>query len=173
MTERERNLLIIVGVIAIAGISYNFFGSGVLGSAVNSNMINRQAAVRLLSSRFRIETRYRNTERQLVALEKGFLSVENLEESKVKLLKEIEQLAVDAGLEVKEKNILTGNDQIIGVSLGGTAVPKDVFCFLQQVTAAKINLKVNRLQVSSVPEQRLLNYQIVLNTLLVEKKGDR
>lgn len=173
MTERERNLLVILGVVVVIAVGYNFLGNGTISSAKASDNITRQAALRLLNSRLSIETQYRNTERQLTALEKGFLSAQNFEESKVKLLKEIEQLAVAANLEVREKNIHATNDQVIAVSIGGTAVPKDVYRFLQQVSAAKLNLKVNRLQFSSLPEQRQLNYQIVLNTLLVEKQGER
>ena len=172
MTGREKNLLIIVGVIMVAGLGYNLFQGTIApsGTGAESNS-DLEGVNRLLRSRGNINSRNQAVAKRLDLFQAKFYDLNKPEEARIALLKEVEGLVALAGLEVNQKNLVQFSKNEIGVALEGKGKPESVFKFIWQTTQAKTGLKLHRFQAHSLSDQKLLNYQIVVTTLLMDKKG--
>lgn len=171
MTTREKSLLALVGA-AIAGwLLFNYAAERPVFMGKAQSPKGRLAeAQRLLRSSLNIEAYHRLSLKSLQALEKRFLPAGDPEKAEIELLQEVEDLAYQAQLSLQRKNIVHFNDNAIGVTLEGKSSPESVFRFMQQTTVSQIGLRIWRLQLHVLPESKMLNYQITLNSLLVEAK---
>jgi hypothetical protein len=172
MTGREKNLAILVGAVVLIVLGYKFVSGDIpspwSGGAQNTSL---EGAYRLLRSELNVTARSQAINKRLDALQAKFLEAGNPEESRIKLLKEVENLVAQSNLEITQKNLVQINKSEIGVTLEGKTKPESLFRFIWQTTQAQIGLKISRLQIHSLTEQKTLGYQIVVSTLLVDKKG--
>ncbi|MGD8401461.1 MAG: hypothetical protein PVH64_11120 [Bacillota bacterium] len=130
--------------------------------------IGLKEARRLLRIAPRIMANEQAGAARLLRLKQRFLKPERPRKMRLQLLKLVEDLADQSGLSVQIKNTVAYSQTELGVSLEGTASFKRIVRFLQQLTAAPRELQVKRVQLHSVPEQRVLDYQITICTLVVE-----
>lgn len=170
MKTSERNLWIFVGVVVVVGLTINFF-MGMLNPPVldSAGNVGFEEATRLLRASQNIKARNQAVKERLDSLESKFYSVGHLEETKISLLKVVESIANTCNLEVQQKNVLEIEEGVIGVSLEGKTRPDILFRFVHSATTANIGLRIKRFQIHSLPDQKLLSYQIVVISLLIEK----
>jgi hypothetical protein len=169
MTTRERMIWITAGcLVGLAFISNLGYRNWKQLQGTSEPRAQLQEARRLLGAEANIRTRRRAVKGRLVQLRKRFYHQGQSRQNKLALLRLVEKRAVRCGLSVQLKKPVVFSATEIGVSLEGTAPPESVIDFLQLLTAASLELKVKRLQLHGVPEQKLLNYQITVSTLVVE-----
>ena len=171
MTTRERNLWIIVVAVVIGGIGYSIF-FGILAPPTTSDtttksLIDYDSATRLLSSAQNIITKNDTVNRRLDTLVKMFYPKTKLDEAQIALLKETEEIATQANLTVDQKNMVRYSETLIGVAIEGKTKPESLFKFMQKTTESRLGLKINRVQVHALPEQKMLSFQIVVCSLLL------
>ena len=168
MTQREQRILIVVGVIVCGGLVFNFWPRGTDSIAVTNSGAQIHEADHLLRSRLNIIARNKVVTAKLHVLQKRFYPTNTLEISKVNLLKEVEGIATQSNLDVQQKNMVSFHDDTIGVALEGKATPESLVRFLQRTTQDRIGLRIQRIQIHSLPDTKQLNYQVTLITLLVK-----
>jgi hypothetical protein len=172
MTGREKNLAILVGAVVLIGLGYKFVSGDITSPwSGGTQSTNLEGAYRLLRSELNVTARSQAVEKRLDTLQAKFLDSGNLDDSKIKLLKEVESLVAQCNLEVTQKNLVQISKSEIGVTLEGKTKPESLFRFIWQTTQAKIGLKISRLQIHTLTEQKTLSFQVVVGTLLVDKKG--
>ena len=174
MTVRERNLVIGVAVIIALGLGYNFlFGffapqpdsiPANLGSVAPGDY---ESAVRILRDERNITDRNTKVAAKLKILQTMFGSKAKADEASIRLLQETEKIAANSNLVIEQKNIVRFSETLIGVALEGKTNPESLLRFIQRTTESRIGIKVNRLQLHAIPNQKLLNYQIVVCSMLL------
>jgi hypothetical protein len=169
MTARERTIWITAGCIVGLALVYNLGYRNLeqLQDTVEPGG-QLQEARRLLGAEANLRARSSAVTGRLTQLRSRFYRQNQSQQTKLELLRLVEERAVHCGLSVQLKNTVAYSNEEIGVSLEGIASPETIIKFLQQVTVAPIELKVKRVQLHSVPEQRALDYQIAVSTLVVE-----
>lgn len=174
MTKREQHLIILVVVVIAGWMVYRFWPqdqeqaqSG--GSLQGNQPIRLEEANRLLRSRQNILVRNRDGKKELKAYLSRFYSSAHPEEANLALLKTVEGLAAQTGLAVQQKNMAIFRDNTIGVSLEGKTGPESLIRFLQLTSQNSLGLRINRLQIHSLPESKQLSYQVTVITLMVKK----
>lgn len=179
MTRRERNLWFFVGLaICIAFVYYLWdnrnagIGDNALPSGA-SETLNLASAYRLLRAEQNVIRRQKAVAAFRAGIESYFLGDRDPEAARLALLKFIEDLAGKAGLAVEQKSFTALKNDSIAVSLEGKATPGALIRFLQLIgdDRARIDLEIKRLRIHALPEQKLLNYQLLIATLLISKKG--
>jgi hypothetical protein len=169
MTAREKKLwLVVSGVVGLALIYRFGFGNLDQLPGPAQAQFGLQKARRLLRAERRIMARETAAAASLRQLQSHFLHSDGQSPTKLKLLRLVEELAARSGLSVQLKNTVVYSQEELGVSLEGIAPAATIVHFLQQLTAASLNLQVKQLQLHSVPEQKVLNYQIAISTLAVD-----
>ncbi len=175
MTSRERNLIIVVSTVIICGLLYlgysNHFFQNLVVMSPNNQLQNYEKTRYTLANKWNIMAKNRAVTKTLQRVNKSFLPFKNTKEAKLRLLKKIEKLIVNAGLAVNQKRMLDISEKIIGVTLEGTASSQVLFSFLHSVAKDKLCLKLNRLQLYSLPSKNALNYRIIISTLLIDEEG--
>ncbi len=174
MTSRERNLLIGVVAVIILGLGYNFL-FGVFAPAPTSTSINRgqevlvdyDGAIHLLRSAGNITARNAVIAEKLKILQAMFGSKTAPDLGAIKLLQETEKIAAECSLSVEQKNIIRYSDSLIGVSFEGKTNSESLLKFIQRTTESRFGIKVSRLQLHALPDQKVLNYQIIVSGLLL------
>ncbi len=173
MTTRERNLLILAGTVILGGIAYNLLsGSWFTPGVPKSGSFKLEEANRLLRSQHNIVNRHQAAMKRLTTLEKRFFSNDNIEQAQINLLKVVEEIASRTQLGVQQKNMIKFEDDLIGVALEGKTTPESLIRFMQQTTESITGLRIYRLQVHTLAEQKLLSFQITISSLLVNKNED-
>ncbi len=172
MTAKERNLWLGVGIIIVGTLLYQYFSQGFAGGSTQGDArqaarFDLQTAERLLASRDNLEAKHRAVRSRLNQLKQRFFATTDPEQAGVELLKAVEKLTVSSGLEVQAKSTSKLTGQVIGVTLEGKTTPASLIRFLYEVKAGTFGLKIKRLQTHSLPDKSLLNYQIVIISLLV------
>jgi hypothetical protein len=120
-------------------------------------------ARRLLRNGPAIRARQRAAETSLRELRSHFLRPDGSSPAGLKLLCRVEEIARQSGLEVNAKNPVVFSATELGVALEGGSPAEAIVRFLQRLTRASLRLKVKQLQLHSVPEQKVLNYRIVVS----------
>jgi hypothetical protein len=172
MTAKERNLWLGVGILIVGTLMYQYFsrgfaGGSTQGDATQAARFDLQTAERLLTSRDNLEAKQRAVRSRLNQLKQRFFATSDPEQAGVELLKVVEKLTVSSGLEVQAKSTSKLSGQLIGVTLEGKTTPVSLTRFLYEVKTGTDGLKVKRLQTHSLPDKSLLNYQVVVVSLLV------
>ena len=175
MTTRERNLLAIVGVVMILGLGFNYLMNRSSDTEVtDTSVLAFDEASRLLKESRNIESRNKVFEERLDGLEERFYSLKDPDLAKIKLLEEVEKIAAESHLMIDQKNPnIPLPNNLIGVQVAGKSAPDSIYLFLQKITQSKIALKINKLQLHSIEEQKLIDYQMVVVTLLIEKRKEK
>jgi hypothetical protein len=169
MTGREQRLLIVVGVVILGGLAFNFWPRITNSAETNSDSDSRlHEADHLLRFRQNIIVRNDTVNAELKGVQNRFYPAANLESSKLSLLKEVEAIVVQTNLDVQQKNMVNIHDDTIGIALEGKANPESLIRFLQRTTQDRIGLRIGRLQIHSLPDSKQLNYQVTIITLLVK-----
>lgn len=167
MTDREKKLLILVGVVILAGLGVNYFsGISKNGESTTGNALNQKEAERLLSSSRTIVARNRAATEALAKLEARFYPKTAIERVQLDLLQEVEKIASRSGLTVERKSIGRLPDQLIEVTLEGRTGSAPLFLFMQKLQETPIALKIKSLKIHSLPEERQLEYEIGIISLL-------
>lgn len=172
MSNREKKLVIIVAVAVVLIMGYNFFFGMFAPSATTpdygSNLaIDYDTASRLLT-RARYITEYnKQITAKLGKLKDMFYPKSRVDEAEIALLKETELIAEASNLTVQQKNIVRYSDTLIGVTMDGKTTPDSLIRFMQKTTESRLGLKINRLQIHSLSDQNLLDYQISVSSLLL------
>jgi hypothetical protein len=169
MTAREKTILIAAGCLVGVALVYNLGYRNweqLRDTAEPGGQM--QEARRLLGAEANLQTRSAAVNRSLGQLRRRFYHPDPSRQTKLELLRLVEERAVRCGLSVQLKNTVSFSETELGVTLEGTAPPETIIKFLQQVTVAPIELKVKRVQLHSLTEQKVLNYQIALSTLVVD-----
>lgn len=171
MTAREKNIVIIAGVVVVLVLIYNFvfgmFAPSVepeLGSNVS---IDYDTACRLLQRAPYITGYNKQITTKLDKLQSMFYPKSRVDEAEIALLKETELIAADCNLTVQQKNIIRYSETLIGVTMDGKTSSDSLIRFMHKVTESRLGLKVNRLQVHAMTDQKLLDYQISVSSLLL------
>jgi hypothetical protein len=169
MTAREKKIWITVGCVAGLALAYNL-SCHIFGQVLETSGPPPQLreARRLLGAQSNIQAREHALAERLTQLRKGFFHRDQSPGIKLELLRLVETMASQCGLNVQLKNTVAFSREEIAVSLEGNAPPQTIIAFLQQLTVAPRELQVKRLQLHSVPEQKVLNYRIVVSTLIVD-----
>jgi hypothetical protein len=169
MTKNEQKIWTVAAVIVGFALVYNFgFNKLEQLSGPARSQFGLAEARRLLRKEPKIMARAGAAAANLSQLQSRFLNPDRQTPVKLKLLRLVEEVAARSGLGVQLKNTVVYSRTELGVSLEGTAPPETVVGFLQQLTAAPLDLKVKQLQLHSVPEQKVLNYRIAISTLVVD-----
>jgi hypothetical protein len=169
MTVRERMILIAAGCFVGVALVYNLGYRNweqLQDTAEPGGQL--QEARRLLGAEANLRARSYSVTKRLTQLRSRYYRQNQAKQTKLELLRLVEERAARCGLSVRLKNTATYSHEEIGVSLEGTAPPETIIKFLQQVSVAPIELKVKRVQLHSMPEQRALDYQIDVSTLVVD-----
>ena len=182
MTGRERNLWLVVAAVVVAFLAYRLFfgdsGSSVAEKTIGLRPPGLAEAESLLCAAGDIEARGKAAAARLADLEGRFFPAEQPEdEARAKLLRVVEDLAYRSMLAVEQKSFMEQNGLLkseaglVGVVFSGKTDAKSLLEFLRLVAEAKTPLVVTRLQIHSLPDQRLLSYQVAVSTLFLEKSG--
>jgi hypothetical protein len=169
MTAREKMILIAAGCLVGLALVYNLGYRNweqLQDTAEPGGQL--QEARRLLGAEAKLRARSAAVNRSLGQLRRRFYHSDQSRRTKLKLLRLVEERAVRCGLSVQLKNTVAFSETELGVTLEGTAPPESIIKFLQQVTVIPIELKVKRVQMHSIPEQKALDYQITVSTLVVK-----
>ena len=169
MTTRERNIIIIVVAAIVIIVGYNIF-FGLFAPPVNldgKERIDLDKANRLLSSARNVTDKSRLITGRLNKLKAMFYPKAKLDEAEIGLLKEAESIAATCNLVVEQKNMIRYSDGLIGVTLNGKTTPESLFRFMHQTTESRFGIKISRLQVHVMEEQKLVEYQIAVSSLLL------
>lgn len=166
MTDREKKLILLVGAVIIVGLGVKYFNIGSKNGSATANMLNRTEAERLLSSSGVITARNRAATAALAKLETRFYPETAGDRVQVDLLQEVESLASRSGLAVDRKSVGRLPGKLIEVTLEGRTGSAAFFSFMQKLNAAPVALKIKRLRIHSLPEQRQLDYEIGVVGLL-------
>jgi hypothetical protein len=172
MTKREQRLVILVAVVIAGWMIFRFWprNQETLKGLGNENyQFNMNEADRLLRSRLNISARNKAVRDELKSYRSRFYNSDNPENAKIVLLKTIDGLAAQTGLAVQQKNIVNFHNDTIGVTLEGKTGPEPLIRFLQSTSQNTIGLRIQRLQIHSLPESKQLSYQLTVMTLLVKK----
>ncbi|HEX3046453.1 MAG TPA: hypothetical protein VHY08_16975 [Bacillota bacterium] len=176
MTTRERNLLAIVGVVMILGLGFNYLMNRSSNTEIpdSGNTFALDEATRLLKSSRNLESQSQVVAGQLDALEDRFFSLKDPDQAKIKLMIEVEKIAAETHLMIEQKqpNIPFPNN-VIGVLIAGKSAPDSIYLFMQKITLSKSALKISKLQLHSIEEQRLIDFQMVVVSLLIEKRKEK
>ncbi|MCL6589769.1 MAG: hypothetical protein K6U80_07440 [Firmicutes bacterium] len=171
MTTRERNLLAVVGIVMILGLGFNILMNQSTDTEnAGINVFAYEEASRLIKSSLNLENRNKVVAERLDALETRFFSLEAPDQALNQLLQEVERIAAESRLMIEQKSQHRFPDNLIGIRLAGKSSPDSVYLFLQKTTESKIGMKINKLQLHCIEEQRLLDFQIVVVSLLIEKR---
>lgn len=171
MTAREKIILYGVGTIIIGSIAFNLMvANGDSSRNRDEGIPDLQRANRLLRSRLNINERSQVAAARLSVLQAKFLATGKMDEAQLNLLKMVEELAMESNLEVAQKNMLRYADNTIGVLLEGKTTNEALIKFMQRTTQAQLGLRVNRLQIHCLPEQKLVSYQLTIITMLITEK---
>lgn len=169
MTARETKLWIIVGTVVAGALLFNLlyphFTQTLNQPAVT---VSREEAVRILRAEDNIRARNQAVVSRYQQLCRRFYLLKKPAEAELNILKVVEELAYSNEVPIKLKNTVRLPTAEIGVALEGTAGSKSFFRFLQQLTQAPVCFKIKRMQLHSIPEKRVLEYQLVLSVLMVE-----
>ena len=169
MTAREQKLLLLVGIVIVGGLAFNYWPRVDNSAGQNTdNGFRLQEAVRLLRLRSNIIARNKALTAELKALQGRFFSAVNVDTAKLSLLKTVEAIAAQGNLAVQQKNMVSIHDDTIGVALEGKTSPESLVRFLHLTVQNPTGLRVYRLQIHSLPEAKLLNYQVTVITMLVK-----
>ncbi|MGD8401927.1 MAG: hypothetical protein PVH64_13535 [Bacillota bacterium] len=169
MTTRERMIWITAGcLVGLAFVSNLGYRNWEQLKAMAGPKAQLQEARRLLGAEANIRARRHAVTGRLAQLRKRFFRQGQSRQTKLELLRLVEERAVRCGLSVQLKKPVVFSAEELGVSLEGTAPAATIVAFLQQLTAAPLELKMKRVQLHSVPEQKVLNYQITVSTLIAE-----
>ncbi|HEX7712852.1 MAG TPA: hypothetical protein VF531_02425 [Bacillota bacterium] len=166
MTDREKKLLLLVGVVILAGLSFNYFSGGAKNVGVIGNALNEKEAERLLSSSGVIIARNRAATAALAKLEARFYPEISIDRAQLDLLQEVESIASRSGLAVDKKSIARLPDRLIEVTLEGRTGSAALFLFMERLGETPIALKIKNLRIHSLPEERQLEYEIGIISLL-------
>lgn len=170
LTKREKTLWALVGIVGLLWLGYQLIGryqEHPDREAVNGAALTE--AYHTIRSEANIDARFLATNQHLKKMKERFLNIVKLDKAQIVLLKEVEKLTYQANLGVGQKNLIRESNQVIAVSLEGTAKSEEIIRFLQLMTTSQLALKVKRIQIHANPESRELKYQIIVETLLVEK----
>jgi hypothetical protein len=169
MTAREKMILITAGCLAGVALLYNLGYRNWEQSRDTAEAGGQlQEARRFLGAEANLRARSAAVNRSLGQLRRRFYHPGQSRQTKLELLRLVEGRAIRCGLSVQLKNTVAFSETEFEVTLEGTASPETIIKFLQQVTVAPIELKVKRMRLHSIAERKVLNYQIVLSTLVVE-----
>lgn len=173
MTAREKNVLWVVGVMILLGLGYNYFFASpdTMNPDNVKSKFSYEEAAKLLQDQHIIQVKNEETKKQLTSLEKKFFTARNPEETQLVLLDAVEKIAFTSNLPVLQKTPVPISDREVGISLEGKCAPEALFRFIHQLTTAPLGFKVHRLQTHVISEQKQLDFQIVITSLLIEKKG--
>lgn len=171
MSGREKNIVIIVAVAVVLIVAYNFiFGmfappaAPELGSSVT---MDYETASRLLMKARYITEYNKQITTKLGKLKDMFYPKSRVDEAEIALLKETELIAMACNLTVQQKNIVRYSETLIGVTLDGKTTPDSLIRFMQKTTESRLGLKISRIQVHALTEEKLLDYQISVSSLLL------
>ncbi|HBF38161.1 MAG TPA: hypothetical protein DDW50_12675 [Firmicutes bacterium] len=170
MTKREKHIVLLVGIVIAGWFIFRFWPQQ---SGPSENSDNHQFSLtdadRLLRSRQNIIARNKAINGELKTLQQRFYNAAQADNAKIALLKTVEGIAAQTSLAVEQKNMVSIHDDTIGVALEGKTSPESLIRFLQQITQSPIGLRIQRLQIHSLPETKQLNYQVAVITLVVKK----
>lgn len=171
MTAREKNIVIVVAVLVVLSLAYNFFfgmfapaTEPVSGTALT---MDYETACRLLQRSAYITEYNKQITAKLDKLKKMFYPKSRVDEAEIALLKETELIAAACNLAVSQKNIVRYSETSIGVTVDGKTTPDSLFRFMQKTTESRLGLKINRLQIHALNDQKLLDYQISVSSMLL------
>jgi hypothetical protein len=171
MTAREKNIVIIAGVAVVLILAYNFiFGmfAPLSGPELGSNVsMDYDTACRLLQRAPYITEYNKLITTKLDKLKGMFYPKSRADEAEIALLKETELIAADCNLTVQQKNIIRYTETLIGVTMDGKTTSDSLIRFMQKANESRLGLKVTRLQVHAMTDQKLLDYQIAVSSLLL------
>ena len=171
MTAREKNIVIIVGVMVVLIMIYNFlFGMfAPVSEPVSENTLamDYDTAYRLLERSAYITEYNKQITVKLNKLKNMFYPKSRVDEAEIALLKETEIIAAACSLMVNQKNIVRYSETLIGVTLDGKTTPDSLIRFMQRTTESRLGLKINRLQIHTLNDQKLLDYQISVSSMLL------
>jgi hypothetical protein len=174
MTARERNLWIGVAAVVVLGLGYSFlfgmFAPAPTPTSVDMRqkaLVDYDGATRLLRSARNITARNAVVAEKLKVLQAMFGLKTAPDLAVIKLLQATEKIAAECNLTVEQKNIIRYSDTLIGVSFEGKTNSESLFKFIQRTTESRFGIKISRLQLHVLPDQKLLNYQIVVSSLLL------
>lgn len=169
MTDCEKKLLLLVGMVILTGLGINCMsGVSTNGRNVTGHSLNQKEAERLLGSSGAIIARYREATEALAKLEARFYPETAIEQAQLDLLQEVEKIASRSGLPVERKSIGRLPDKLIEVTLKGRTGSAPLFLFMQKLQETPIALKIKSLKIHSLPEERQLEYEIGIVSLLRE-----
>lgn len=174
MTKREQHLIIVVIIVIAGWLVFRFWPrdqEAAKSTALmnNSRQFSLEEADRLLRSRPNIQARNLAVKKELKAYRGRFYTSISPENATIALLKTVESLAAQTNLAVQQKNIARFHDDTIGVALEGKTGTESLIRFLQLTSENSIGLRIQRLQIHSLPESKQLSYQVTVITLLVKK----
>lgn len=180
MTDREGSLWLIVGIVFLAAVAYSVFSHGEDGlfrisrlSAAEGSVNDYSTALHMLRSKNIILGRRQEASQYLSKVETGFYSRTYPEDAQLRLLKEIERIAEQTHLGISRKSLNQAKNDIIGVALEGKTGSEALFRFVEGIGTADIHMKIQRIQIHSLPLERMVNYQVVVSTFLIEKKESK
>jgi hypothetical protein len=171
MSDREKKIVIFVAVAVVLILAYNFFfgmfASPTVPESGSSIVIDYDSATQLLKRARNITEYNKQITTKLDKLKKMFYPKANVDEAEIALLKETEAIAANCNLTVQQKNIVRYSETLIGVTMDGKTTPDSLFRFMQKTTESRLGLKINRLQIHTLADQKLLDYQISVSSLLL------
>jgi hypothetical protein len=172
MTVREKNIVIIGAVLVVGVLLYNFLFGAFAPSADSqlggsSVQMDYDTAFRLLQRAPYVTEYNKQITTKLKKLKDMFYPKSRVEEAEIDLLKETEQIAAACNLSIQQKNIIRYSETLIGVTLDGKTSPDSLFRFMQKTTESRLGLKINRLQIHTMNDQKLVDYQISVSSMLL------
>lgn len=173
LTQRERTLWLIVGIAVCGMFAFNIIYRNL--DRLNTPGVKAselEETRRLLRSGQNITARREAADKALAKLQGRFLNASDPETAKIQLLKEVETIINMVGLPVEQKNLLQLEQNVIGVAIEGNTDPAVLISFLHASATARLGLNLKRLQAHVNEKNKQLKFQIILQSLLVEKKAD-
>lgn len=171
MTTRERNLVLIIVPVIVAIVVYSLF-FGVFAPSAPTDLggkatIDFDNANQLLRSKRNILKRNQIITARLNKLKVMFYPKTKPDDAEIALLKETETIAAACNLNVEQKNMMRYSETLIGVTLNGKTTSESLFKFMQQTTESRMGMQISRLQVHAFPDQKQIDYQIAVSSLLL------
>lgn len=169
MTSREKGIWLLVGSVVIVSLAYNLIYRNweqLQGTFQPAPKL--QEARRLLGAVANIKARERAVAQRLGQLRVGYYRGKEREDAELKLLDLVESLAIKSGLTIQVKSTTVYSQEELGVSIEGKSGAAELVRFLHQVATVPMVLKVKRLQLHNITDQKALDYQIAISAWIVD-----
>lgn len=173
LSARERNLWLTVLVVTVGLLGYRFWSSRTESTApAAAPDITLAEARRILHAAPNILARHQASVSRLAQLKRCYIKGDTVEQIRINLLQMVEDMASSSELMVERKNIVNYPDGMVGVVLEGTSSSGPLFRFMYQIATARVGFHLKKIQMISNPAERVLKYQLIVVTQLMNDKGD-